>query len=54
MSAIKYLRITDDQIDRIRALKVHDRQADHEIVSLLLDTYERYVQMLNNGVDVGR
>lgn len=54
MAEYRTINALPSQEERIDSLKVHKNQADHEILEILLDTYERYVQMLNNDVDDGR
>lgn len=52
MAKIKYCPIyaLPDQEEQIDNLKVHENQADHEIIQKLLDTYDKYEQLLNEGV----
>lgn len=47
---VKYIRLNEKQLERIRDKKVHDRQPDHEIIELLLDTYDKYTMALDNDV----
>lgn len=47
MSDITHIKIKKNDLSRIRALKVHDRQADHEIVQFLLDTHDKYVHIMD-------
>lgn len=52
MAKIKYCPIyaLPKQEDRIDKLKVHNNQADHEIIELLLDTYDKYTRAVDDDV----
>jgi len=48
---ITHTRIKEDDLIRIRKLKVHENQADHEIIEQLLDFYEQYNVAMGNDVE---
>ena len=54
MPEYRTINALPSQEERIDALKVHKNQADHEILEVLLDTYDRYARIMGNDMDDGR
>lgn len=48
MSEITHTRIKKTDLIRLRALKVHDRQGDYEIIEMLLNEYDKLDTALCN------
>lgn len=45
------IKIKAEQKNKMDELKVHERQAYHEIVGMLLDFYEQYNRAVENDVE---